>query len=91
MTDVAAVVDRIRPMYTGYAERSPLTFDDYWKFFVLTFAAHPEYRLGQTAMNILSLLRPDLVNPVHENPDTENVFFMDEQFPALYEFLTENW
>lgn len=51
---------------------------------------HPEWRMGQTAYNLLRALRPDLSDQVLGDPDLDP-FYVNQKLPAFWSFVEGQW
>ena len=66
-----------------------MTFEDYTKAVDKAQAKHPEWRLGQTAFNVLWELRPDLSEQVRA---TEiDPFHSTARLPQFFAWVQERW
>jgi hypothetical protein len=63
-------------------------FDDYLTLVDDIHAANPEWRMGQTASNVLHTVRGDLYGDV---PCAVDPFFNDDRLDAFYTWCRSRW
>lgn len=66
-----------------------IAFEQYGTVIAWANQRHPEWRRGQTAVNVLTALRPDLEVGVCATP--LDPFYQDERLEAFLSYIEEHW
>lgn len=66
-----------------------MTFEEFVARVADEQVRHPEWRVGQTAFNVLWKLRPELAEQVRVTE--ANPYYLDDRLPAFYEWLEQHW